>query len=104
MKKQISNIYEVNFNFTGRIYDEDEDLDDSDLDDFIDDGSDNNEEDYSKHISEIFGYDKSKYKHLDNEDDIAMESNFAQQLKEEYISTKIGNSYIIISILCTYKI
>ncbi|KAL6428437.1 hypothetical protein ACFW04_008602 [Cataglyphis niger] len=70
-----------------RIYDEDED---SDLDDFIDDGSDNNEEDYSKHISEIFGYDKSKYKHLDNEDDTAMESNFAQQLKEEYISTKIG--------------
>ncbi|XP_070154541.1 protein SPT2 homolog [Polyergus mexicanus] len=70
-----------------RIYDEDED---SDLNDFIDDGSDNNEEDYSKHISEIFGYDKSKYKHLDNEDDTAMESNFAQQLKEEYISTKIG--------------
>ncbi|KAM0734190.1 Protein SPT2-like protein [Formica fusca] len=70
-----------------RIYDEDED---SDLDDFIDDGSDNNEEDYSKHISEIFGYDKSKYKYLDNEDDTAMESNFAQQLKEEYISTKIG--------------
>lgn len=70
-----------------RIYDEDED---SDLNDFIDDGSDNNEEDYSKHISEIFGYDRSKYKHLDNEDDTAMESNFAQQLKEEYISTKIG--------------
>ncbi|EFN70132.1 Protein SPT2-like protein [Camponotus floridanus] len=73
-----------------RIYDEDEDLDASDLDDFIDDGSDDNEEDYSKHISEIFGYDKNKYKHLDNEDDTAMESNFAQQLKEEYISTKIG--------------
>ncbi|GAB1861601.1 Protein SPT2 homolog [Camponotus japonicus] len=73
-----------------RIYDEDEDLDASDLDDFIDDGSEDNEEDYSKHISEIFGYDKSKYKHLDNEDDTAMESNFAQQLKEEYISTKIG--------------
>ncbi|XP_029161346.1 protein SPT2 homolog [Nylanderia fulva] len=70
-----------------RICDEDED---SDLSDFIDDGSDDNEEDYSKHISEIFGYDRSKYKHFDNEDDTAMESNFAQQLKEEYISTKIG--------------
>ncbi|XP_072767758.1 protein SPT2 homolog [Anoplolepis gracilipes] len=70
-----------------RIYDEDED---SDLDDFIDDESEGNEEDYSKHISEIFGYDKSKYKYYDNEDDTAMESNFAQQLKEEYISTKIG--------------
>lgn len=58
------------------------------MDDFIDDGSDNNEEDYSKHISEIFNYDRSKY--LDNEDDTAMESNFAQQLKEEYISAKIG--------------
>ncbi|KMQ89158.1 protein spt2-like protein [Lasius niger] len=68
-----------------RICDEDED---SDLDDFIDDGSDNNEEDYSKHISEIFNYDRSKY--FDNEDDTAMESNFAQQLKEEYISAKIG--------------
>lgn len=79
-------------------------MDASDLDDFIDDGSEDNEEDYSKHISEIFGYDKSKYKHLDNEDDTAMESNFAQQLKEEYISTKIGTIYIISSILCTYKI
>lgn len=58
------------------------------MDDFIDDGSDNNEEDYSKHISEIFNYDRSKY--FDNEDDTAMESNFAQQLKEEYISAKIG--------------
>lgn len=31
---------------------------DSELDDFIDDGDD--EMDYSKHIKEIFGYDKSK--------------------------------------------
>lgn len=27
---------------------------------------------------------------MDDEDDAAMESNFAQQLKEEYVSTKIG--------------
>jgi len=60
------------------------------LSDFIDDGPENNDEDYSKHISEIFGYDKNKYKSIDDEDDTAMESNFAQQLKEEYISSKIG--------------
>lgn len=63
--------------------------------DFIDDGPDNNEEDYSKHISEIFGYDKSKYRNIDDEDDAAMESNFTQQLKEEYISSKIG--------ICSYR-
>ncbi|XP_011636227.1 protein SPT2 homolog [Pogonomyrmex barbatus] len=71
-----------------RIYDDEED--DSDLADFIDDGPEDNEENYSKHISEIFGYDKSKYRDTDDEDDTAMESNFAQQLKEEYISSKIG--------------
>jgi len=60
------------------------------LDDFIDDRTEEDQEDYSKHISEIFGYDKNKYKHIDDEDDIIMESNFAQQLKEEYESTKIG--------------
>ncbi|XP_018406120.1 PREDICTED: protein SPT2 homolog isoform X2 [Cyphomyrmex costatus] len=71
-----------------RIFDDEED--DSDLIDFIDDGPEDNEEDYSKHISEIFGYDKSKYRNIDDEDDAVMESNFAQQLKEEYISSKIG--------------
>ncbi|XP_011859018.1 PREDICTED: protein SPT2 homolog [Vollenhovia emeryi] len=69
-----------------RIYDDD----DLDLADFIDDGSENNDEDYSKYISEIFNYDKSKYKNIDDDDDTAMESNFAQQLKEEYISSKMG--------------
>ncbi|KAH0947247.1 hypothetical protein HN011_007642 [Eciton burchellii] len=73
-----------------RIYDDDDDEYDSDLDDFIDDRTQEDQEDYSKHISEIFGYDKNKYKHIDDEDDIIMESNFAQQLKEEYESTKIG--------------
>lgn len=71
-----------------RICDDEED--DSDLADFIDDGLEENEEDYSKHISEIFGYDKNKYRNIDDADDTAMESNFAQQLKEEYISSKIG--------------
>ncbi|XP_031833194.1 protein SPT2 homolog [Nomia melanderi] len=75
-----------------RIQDEDEDEDyDSELDDFIDDEVEENTEDYSKYISQIFGYDKNKYKFGSyDEDDAAMESSFAQQLKEEYVSTKIG--------------
>lgn len=73
-----------------RIYDEDEEYD-SELDDFIDDGPVEESEDYSKYISEIFGYDKSRYRYVDSdEDDARMESSFAQQLKEEYVSTKIG--------------
>ncbi|XP_012225848.1 protein SPT2 homolog [Linepithema humile] len=67
-----------------------EDDEDSDMNDFIDDEPEENIEDYSKHISEIFGYDRSKYNYIDDEDDTAMESNFAQQLKEEYRSAKIG--------------
>lgn len=43
--------------YVGRI--EDSDDHDSELDDFIDDGSDE-AEDYSQHIKEIFGYDKSR--------------------------------------------
>ncbi|KAK2578942.1 hypothetical protein KPH14_011147 [Odynerus spinipes] len=71
-----------------RIYDDEEY--DSELDDFIDDGPEEEGADYSKYISEIFGYDKNKYNNVDDDDDLAMESNFAQQLKEEYVSTKIG--------------
>ncbi|XP_076750010.1 protein SPT2 homolog [Xylocopa sonorina] len=67
-----------------------EDEYDSELDDFIDDGVEEENADYSKYISEIFGYDKNKYRYADNDDDAAMESSFAQQLKEEYVSTKIG--------------
>lgn len=78
-------------NLIGRIYDDNGDEDeDSDMNDFIDDGVEQNEEDYSKHISEIFGYDRTKYNYIDDDDDTAMESNFAQQLKEEYRSAKIG--------------
>ncbi|EZA56212.1 SPT2-like protein [Ooceraea biroi] len=80
----------LTFDKKRRIYDDNDDEYDSDLDDFIDDGTEEDHEDYSKHISEIFGYDKNKYQHMDDEDDTAMESNFAQQLKEEYVSTKIG--------------
>lgn len=61
---------------------------DSELDDFIDDGPEA-EEDYSKVISEIFGYDKSKYRY-DEEDEECVESNFSQQMREEFVSSKIG--------------
>jgi len=44
--------------YVGQIEDSDEEYD-SELDDFIDDGPDE-AEDYSKHIKEIFGYDKSR--------------------------------------------
>lgn len=79
----------------GRICD-DEDEYDSDMNDFIDDGpEENGDEDYSKYISEIFGYDKSKYRQVDDDDDAAMESTYAQQLKEEFVSTKIGKHFYI---------
>lgn len=70
-----------------RIEDDDSEYD-SEMDDFIDDGDE--EEDVSSHIRDIFGYDKQKYRDLDDEDDAAMESNFAQVQREEYISKKIG--------------
>lgn len=68
--------------------DSDEESDyDSEMDDFIDDGPVDN--DYSNEIQKIFGYDKSRYR--DEDDDIDnMESTFAQQQKEEFISKKIG--------------
>ncbi|KAL1509293.1 hypothetical protein ABEB36_004055 [Hypothenemus hampei] len=70
----------------GRIMDDDDEYD-SELDDFIDDGPE--EQDYSGYIKEIFGYDKSRYRDMDDDVD-NMESSFAQQMKEEVISTKIG--------------
>lgn len=69
------------------VIDDDDSEYDSEMDDFIDDGPE--EGHYSKYIKEIFGYDKSKYKNMDEDVD-NMESNFAQQMKEEFISKKIG--------------
>ncbi|XP_030567692.1 protein SPT2 homolog isoform X2 [Drosophila novamexicana] len=69
-----------------RIYDDDSEYD-SELDDFIDDGD--CEEDISSHIRDIFGYDKRRYRDLD-EDDAQMESSFAQVQREEFISKKLG--------------
>ncbi|XP_023166818.1 protein SPT2 homolog isoform X2 [Drosophila hydei] len=70
-----------------RIYDDDDSEYDSELDDFIDDGDCN--EDISSHIRDIFGYDKRRYRDLD-EDDAQMESSFAQVQREEFISKKLG--------------
>lgn len=90
----------------GRILDDDEEEYDSEMDDFIDDGPQEDfSNDYSKYISEIFGYDKSKYKYADDDDD-NMESTFAQQMREEVISTKIGMAidYHLGTPLHVYKI
>ncbi|KAJ8675035.1 hypothetical protein QAD02_010821 [Eretmocerus hayati] len=73
-----------------RIYDDSDEEYDSELDDFIDDGPQDDGEDISKHISEIFGYDRNKYRDIDDDDDLAMESNFREVLKEEFESTKQG--------------
>lgn len=67
--------------------DSDEDEYDSEMDDFIDDGDE--ELDYSSEIRKMFGYDKSRFR--DEDDDIDdMESSFAQQQREEFISKKAG--------------
>ncbi|XP_077177689.1 protein SPT2 homolog [Paroedura picta] len=68
---------------------EDEDEDDSEMEDFIDDEGEPQEE-ISKHIREIFGYDRSKYK---DESDYAlryMESSWKEQQKEEAKSLRLG--------------
>ncbi|KAG4067337.1 hypothetical protein HA402_000328 [Bradysia odoriphaga] len=69
------------------IIDDDDSEYDSEMDDFIDDGPE--EQDYSKYIKEIFGYDKSRYRGMDDDCD-NMESSFSQQMREEYVSKKIG--------------
>lgn len=71
-----------------RIVDDDDSEYDSELDDFIDDGPEEGEN-YSSYIKEIFGYDKNRYRDVDDDCD-AMESSFAQQMREEFVSKKIG--------------
>ncbi|XP_045480439.1 protein SPT2 homolog [Harmonia axyridis] len=71
-----------------RILDDDDDEYDSEMDDFIDDGPEE-EENYSKYIQEIFGYNKSKYANMDDDVDL-MESSFCQQMREEEFSSHIG--------------
>ncbi|XP_057691610.1 protein SPT2 homolog [Corythoichthys intestinalis] len=72
-----------------RKYEEEEEEYDSEMDDFIDDGGDEQEE-VSKHIKEIFGYDRSRYK---EESDYAlkfMESSWRDMQKEEARSLKMA--------------
>ncbi|XP_023211316.1 glutamic acid-rich protein-like [Centruroides sculpturatus] len=70
--------------------DEEED-DDDDMADFIDDGPlEEDDEDYSRYIREIFGYDKRRYRYEEEFDDQAMESSYAEQMKEERRSARIG--------------
>lgn len=71
-------------------YDDEDDEDeyDSEMDDFIDDGP-LGQADVSSCIKEIFGYDKSRYRDEDF-DDRDMESSFAQQMREESYSRKVG--------------
>ncbi|XP_064480775.1 protein SPT2 homolog [Ornithodoros turicata] len=68
--------------------DEYEDEED-DLDGFIDDGPTSEGLDYSEHIREIFGYDRRKFADFDDDEE-ALESSYAQQMKEEVRSARIG--------------
>ncbi|RWS07969.1 Protein SPT2-like protein [Dinothrombium tinctorium] len=68
---------------------EEEEEEDEEMRDFIDDGDyDLQDDDYSKYIREIFGYDKRKY--VDDDDDDIMETNFDEQEREELRSARIG--------------
>ncbi|KAG2462984.1 ABCG2 protein, partial [Polypterus senegalus] len=65
-----------------RRWEDEEEEYDSEMDDFIDDG-DVNQDEVSKHIREIFGYDRNKYK---DDSDYAlryMETSWKEQQKEE---------------------
>lgn len=71
-----------------RKFEEEEDEYDSEMDDFIDDEGD--DQDISRHIKEIFGYDKNKYK---DESDYAlkfMESSWRDLQKEEARSLRMA--------------
>uniref|UniRef100_A0A8D2NHN9 Protein SPT2 homolog n=1 Tax=Zonotrichia albicollis TaxID=44394 RepID=A0A8D2NHN9_ZONAL len=72
-----------------QIDDDDDDEYDSEMDDFIEDEGESQEE-ISKHIREIFGYDRKRYK---DESDYAlryMESSWREQQKEEARSLRLG--------------
>ncbi|XP_054261780.1 protein SPT2 homolog [Macrosteles quadrilineatus] len=71
-----------------RIEDSDDEYD-SDMDSFIDDSTDLRAEDISREIQQIFGYDKSRYAGMDDDDE-CMESNFGQIDREELRSLQIG--------------
>lgn len=75
--------------FKRRLESDDEE-EDSELDDFIDDGPEEGN-DYSKYIKEIFNYDRTSFRNrIESDEEECMESSYAQQMNEEKISTKIG--------------
>ncbi|XP_072525268.1 protein SPT2 homolog isoform X2 [Salminus brasiliensis] len=72
-----------------RKYDDEEEEYDPEMDDFIDDEGEEQDE-ISKHIREIFGYDRTRYK---DESDYAlkfMESSWKEQQKEEARSLRMA--------------
>lgn len=76
-------------------YEEYDSEEESDLEDFIDDtpiieNEDVSYRDYSKHIKEIFKYDRSKYANEPSFDDRRMESRYTDILKEEAYSARVG--------------
>ncbi|KAM9678912.1 LOW QUALITY PROTEIN: protein SPT2 homolog [Trichechus inunguis] len=74
-----------------REYDEEDDDDeyDSEMEDFIEDEGEPQEE-ISKHIREIFGYDRKKYKDESDYGLCYMESSWKEQQKEEAESLRLG--------------
>lgn len=73
-------------------YDDEMDDYEDDMDDFIDDGplEQDDEEEYSKHIREIFGYDKRKYRHMIEDDDDCEVATYGQVMREEMRSLREG--------------
>ncbi|RUS91296.1 hypothetical protein EGW08_000910, partial [Elysia chlorotica] len=69
--------------------DSEEEEEDSDMDDFIDDGDDPTL-DVSKEIQSMFGYDRSRYKNERDDDLSDMEANFSTVMAEEKRSAKLG--------------
>ncbi|XP_037086997.1 protein SPT2 homolog [Pollicipes pollicipes] len=59
------------------------------MDDFIDDGPLEEENDYSSAIKQIFGYDKNKYRDVD-EDVSDMEADFGTMMNEEALSARLA--------------
>ncbi|XP_043938786.1 protein SPT2 homolog [Protopterus annectens] len=87
MRPPVPSMPPININYKRRIDEEDEY--DSEMDDFIDDEGEPQEE-ISRHIREIFGYDRNRYK---DESDYAlkyMETSFREQQKEEARSLRLG--------------
>ncbi|PVD33658.1 hypothetical protein C0Q70_04916 [Pomacea canaliculata] len=69
---------------------EEEEEYDDDMADFIDDEGTEDMDTVSGTIRQLFGYDKRKYRYVDDDDDDCMEASFSQVMKEEARSAKLG--------------